>query len=510
MLSAHPGVSQAVVVAREDVPGERRLVGYVVPDDPQAVDGSSARTYLAESLPDYMVPAAVLVLDRLPVTRNGKVDRAALPAPDFAGKVTERAPRTEAERVLCALFAEVLGLERVGVEDSFFELGGDSIMSMQVVARARRAGMVLTPRQVFAERTPERLALVAGTVGTDDTGTVGRDDGVGEVPWTPVMRELGEPALRRSFAQWAIVGAPAGLERDVLVAGVAAVLDAHDMLRATVTTGDGEPELCVGPKGSLDAASLVTRVRVPDAAAESLDDVAAESLDDVAAESAREAVERLDPTVGVLLQVVWVDAGQDRMGRLALVVHHLVVDGVSWRILLPDLRDACEAAAAGRKPELDPVGTSYRKWSGRLSQEANGQHRIAELDAWTALLGGPEPALGTRGLDPALDTARTLRRRSWKLAPEHAATVLGRTPAVFHCGVHEVLLASLAGAVAQWRGDGASGLLVDVEGHGRESVEGRTCRGRWAGSPVRIRSGSNSAGWTWTTYWPAVRRPGCC
>ncbi|MFF0033656.1 amino acid adenylation domain-containing protein [Streptomyces avermitilis] len=462
-LSAHPHVSQAVVVAREDVPGERRLIGYVVPDG-HAVDGSSVRTYLAESLPDYMVPAAVLVLDELPVTRNGKVDRAALPAPDFAGKVTERTPRTEAERALCALFAEVLGLDRVGVEDSFFELGGDSIMSMQVVARARREGMVLTPRQVFAERTPERLALAAGTVGTDDTGTAGRDDGVGEVPWTPVMRELGEPALLRSFAQWAIVGAPAGLERDVLVAGVAAVLDAHDMLRATVTKGDGGPGLCVGPKGSLDAASLVTRVRVPDASAD--------SLDDISAESAREAVERLDPTAGVLLQVVWVDAGQDRMGRLALVVHHLVVDGVSWRILLPDLRDACEAAAAGRKPELDPVGTSYRQWSRRLSQEANEQHRTAELDAWTALLEEPEPALGKRGLDPALDTARTLRRRSWKLAPEHAATVLGRTPAVFHCGVHEVLLASLAGAVARWRGDGASGLLVDVEGHGRESVEG--------------------------------------
>ncbi|KOG85346.1 hypothetical protein ADK38_37195, partial [Streptomyces varsoviensis] len=156
VLTAHPAVGQAVVLAREDRPGERRLVGYVTPDG-RVVDEESVRAHVAAALPEYMVPAAVVVLDVLPVTANGKVDRAALPAPDVAGKVSAREPRTPAEETLCALFAEVLGLERVGVEDSFFALGGDSIMSLQLVARARRSNVVLTPAQVFDEKTPERL-----------------------------------------------------------------------------------------------------------------------------------------------------------------------------------------------------------------------------------------------------------------------------------------------------------------------------------------------------------------
>ncbi|WP_342342083.1 phosphopantetheine-binding protein, partial [Streptomyces bicolor] len=165
-LAAHPSVAQAVVTVREDSPGERRLVGYVVPEGPDGVDA-------------------------LPVTRHGKVDRGALPAPDFAGRVSGREPESEAEALLCRAFAELLGLERVGVDDSFFELGGDSIMSMQLVARVQRAGLVLKVQDVFEHETPAGLAAVVGAV---EAGGVEGDSGVGVVPWTPVMRALGEHA----------------------------------------------------------------------------------------------------------------------------------------------------------------------------------------------------------------------------------------------------------------------------------------------------------------------------
>ncbi|MFK4071927.1 amino acid adenylation domain-containing protein, partial [Streptomyces sp. NPDC029674] len=224
-LAAHPEVRQAAVIAREDRPGEKRLVGYVVSDGPGDVDSAVLRAYVAGRLPEYMVPTAVVVLDALPLTVNGKVDRAALPAPDFAERVSGREPRTETERVLCGLFAEVLGLERVGAEDGFFELGGDSISSMQLASRARRAGLVITPRQVFEEKTPERLAAVVQTSGEARPAA---DVGVGEVPWTPVMRALGQRAARPGFAQWVVLGAPAGLGLDVVVAGLGAVLDTHD------------------------------------------------------------------------------------------------------------------------------------------------------------------------------------------------------------------------------------------------------------------------------------------
>ncbi|MFE0178384.1 amino acid adenylation domain-containing protein [Streptomyces sp. NPDC059002] len=474
VVTGHPAVTHATVVAREDRPGEKRLVAYVVAEASRsaatepadAPPGTRAdapadelpallRTFIADRLPEHMVPAAVVILDRLPLTPHGKVDRAALPAPDFAGKAGGRAPRTEREALVCELFAEVLGLARVGVDDSFFELGGDSIMSMQLASRARRAGLLLTSRQVFEEKTPERIATVLELAGEQEGP---EDIGVGEVPWTPVMRAFGERAARPGFAQWVTLGAPAGLGVDVLTAGLAALLDTHDMLRAKAVPG--EWKLLVGERGSVAAAGLVTRVAA-----------APGELDEVAARAAEEAAGRLDPAAGEMVGAVWVDAGPDVVGRLVLVVHHLVVDGVSWRILAPDLQAACEAVAAGREPVLDPAGTSFRRWAEILTAQATGEERAAELDDWRKLLGAPEPPLGKRELDPAVDIASTLLHQSWTVPPEQAATLVGRTPAAYHCGVHEVLLAALAGAVAHWRPDGGTEVLVDIEGHGREPLE---------------------------------------
>ena len=152
-LVRHGSVAQAAVIAREDVPGDKRLVAYVVPARDQAADAAALRAHLGASLPDYMVPSAFVVLDKLPLTPNGKLDRKALPAPDLTPAHVRRGPRTPQEEMLCALFAEVLGLERVGIDDNFFALGGDSIMSIQLVSRARKAGLVITPRAVFQHQT---------------------------------------------------------------------------------------------------------------------------------------------------------------------------------------------------------------------------------------------------------------------------------------------------------------------------------------------------------------------
>ncbi|WP_307840621.1 AMP-binding protein [Streptomyces sp. G44] len=481
VLAGHAAVSQAVVVARQDDgPGDKRLIGYVVAEECDAgwpvVDPQEMRAYVAARLPEYMVPAAIVVLYVLPLTVNGKVDRAALPAPDFAARVSGRAPRTRTEAALCEVFAEVLGLERVGAEDSFFELGGDSISSMQLASRARRSGIVVTPRQVFEEKTPERLAQVVADAGQE----VAEDDiGVGQVPWTPVMRALGERAAHPHFAQWVVLGVPAALGLDVLTAGLGAVLDTHDMLRAR--TVPGEPKLIVGEPGSVDSRALVLRV---DAAR-----VGPDGVDEVA----RQAVRRLDPASGVMVQAVWLDAGPDRPGQVIFVAHHLVVDGVSWRVLVPDLRAACEAAAAGDEPRLEPVGTSFRRWAELLAAQGRERRRLAELEAWLKLLGESPYPLAHRALDPASDTVRTLRRRTWSVPAEPAGTLLTRTPAAFHCGVDDVLLAALTGAVAHWRPGAASGLLVDIEGHGREPLGGadlsRTVGWFTSAHPVRLAAG---------------------
>nr|AGS49830.1 long-chain-fatty-acid--CoA ligase [uncultured bacterium esnapd16.2] len=442
VLGGLPGVGQAVVAVR----GEH-LVGYVVAEAGREVDPAGLREQIAKTMPEFMLPAAVVVLDDLPLTVNGKVDRQALPEPDFASATAGREPATETERILCAVFAGVLGLDRVGVEDSFFRLGGDSISSMQVAARARRAGIQLTPRQVFEHRTPERLAALAGATGPARRSAA--DAGAGEIPWTPVMRALGDDAARPGFAQAHIVAAPAGLVPGTLARALQAVLDTHDMLRARV---EPDGRLMVPERSTVAAADLLTRV-----AAGSGD------LDEIAGRAASEAAGRLDPSVGSTLRAVWVDAGTARPGRLALVAHHLVVDAVSWAILLPDLRAAYEAALAGATPALEPVATSFRQWARGLAERASSETTLAELEHWVSVLDGADPSLGGP-TGPA-------HSWSWTLSGTAAHRLVGDLPGAFHCGIQEVLLAGLAGAVARWRG-GDAGVLVDVEGHGRHPADG--------------------------------------
>nr|ADU56040.1 hypothetical protein CA37-17 [uncultured organism CA37] len=438
VLADQPGVDQAVVLARDG-----RLIGYVVSGG--EVDPVRLREQVARVLPDYMVPAAVLALDALPVTANGKVDRDALPDPDFSGRVSDREPVTAAERVLCGLFAEVLGLERVGVDDSFFEVGGDSITSMQLAVRARRDGMIFGAREVFEYRTPAGLAAIAGPRDESPAGTA---DGVGEVAWTPAMRLLGDGVLAAGFAQWVVVGAPADLTEEALVAGLAAVVDRHDMLRLRA-----EPaRLVVGAPGSVDVADVVRRVRVGEG-----------SVDEVVEAAVRAAVQRLEPEAGVVVQVVWVDAGPNRLGRLVMAAHRLAVDEESWRVLLPDMRVACEAAAAGRVPMLEPVGVSFRRWAGLLGEWAVSAERVEELAGWRAVVGSGDRRIGVRGV-----RAGGVRSRSWVVSGARASVLVGRAPVVFFCGVHEVVLAGLVGAVARWRGGDV--VLVDVQDHGRHPV----------------------------------------
>src|SRR6185503_7400520 len=267
------GVSQAVVVARDDGAGGRRLVGYVVADksdksdksdEPVRLDPSALRMAVAARLPDYMVPSAVVVLDGLPLTPNGKLDRRALPEPERGAGRLHRAARTAAEAILCELYAEVLRLPRVGIDDNFFELGGDSIVSIQLVSRARRAGLLLTPRQVFAHQTVEALAVAAGAV-TDRGAALGGAEAaqlaVGVVPATPIMgwlRERGGPLSR--FSQGLLLRVPAGVTVTHLVAALAAVLEHHDALRLRLSVtgspaaaGDAGWRLEVMPAGFVSA-----------------------------------------------------------------------------------------------------------------------------------------------------------------------------------------------------------------------------------------------------------------
>ncbi|MDU0291331.1 non-ribosomal peptide synthetase [Saccharothrix longispora] len=460
-LTGRAAVAAAVVVVREDRPGEHRLVAYLVGDD---VDVAAVRAAAEAVLPDYSVPSAFVVLPELPLTVNGKVDRRALPAPARTTAPVTEAPRTSAEEALCAVFADVLGLDRVGVDDGFFELGGDSIMSIQLVSRARTAGWALSPRQVFELKTVRRLAEVA-TQPAEHAEDDGADrEGVGAVPLTPIvewLRAAGGPI--DGFNQSHLVTTPAGLTTAHLVTALATLLDHHDALRTRLrrdgTTWSSE----VLPHGAVRAEEHVERVDVEGLAEADLAAVVAER-----AEAARRA---LDPAAAAVVRLVWFDGGPGAPGRLLVMAHHLVVDGVSWRVLLPDLASAALAARAGTAPDLPPVRTSWRRWATRLAEAATEPRWAAQVPHWLATVDTAQPALGSRPLDPRRDTVATARTTVLHVDPEVTSTLLTTAPAAFRAGVDDVLLTGFGLAVREWlarRGERLpDALLVDREGHGR-------------------------------------------
>ncbi|MEU9609338.1 amino acid adenylation domain-containing protein, partial [Streptomyces sp. NPDC048057] len=457
-VTAHPGVAQASVVALEHS-GATMLAAYVVPVEPGGAIGGELREYLASRLPDYFVPAAFVELAALPLTANGKVDRRALPAPDLGALANRsgRGPRSEVERVLCAVFAEVLGVPQVGIDDSFFDLGGDSIVSIQLVSRARKAGVAVSPRDVFLHKTVEALAAVVGSSRTALVEEAGA--GVGEVPATPIVLDTDAAGPWRQFHQSTVVEVPAGAGVERLTGALQAVVDHHDVLRSRLLRTGSGLAWTVEPRGAVDAAQCLLRV---DAEGVGRDGLAA--LIETHGESVRGW---FSPEDGRLVRAVWFDAGADVNGRLLVAVHHLAVDAVSWRILLPDLASAWEQAGTGAAITLDPVGTSFRTWARQLQSAATDPGRVgAELDLWKRQLPSSEVRLGERALDPAVDTADTEREWLTSLPARWTEPLLTTVPAAFRAGVNDVLLTALALAVARWRG--ASDVTVDLEGHGRE------------------------------------------
>jgi amino acid adenylation domain-containing protein/non-ribosomal peptide synthase protein (TIGR01720 family) len=437
-LAGVDGVEQAVVIAREDRPGDKRLVGYVT----GTADPAAARARLADRLPPYMVPAAVVVLPALPLTVNGKLDTRALPAPEYQDADGYRAPAGAVEEILAGIYAQVLGLERVGVDDSFFELGGDSILSMQVVARARAAGVLCRPRDIFVEQTVARLARVAG-VADGDTGAV--DEGLGPVVATPIMRWLEDvDGPVDQFNQTVVVQAPVGVTESDVVVVLQAVVERHAMLRLRVDDdGDGGWSLDVPEAGSVDAGGCL------------------QSVDVLSDEALAKARSRLNPAAGAMLSAVWVGS----TGELALICHHLAVDGVSWRILLEDINIAWAQHHSGQPVALPAYGTSFARWSKLLAAQAYAPAVVDQVEAWRHVAAIPA---ALPAVQPAVDTYASAGLLSVELDAETTRMLLAEAPAAFHAGVQDILLIAFGLALAEFLGSGSAPIGIDVEGHGRD------------------------------------------
>ncbi|MGH3711202.1 MAG: condensation domain-containing protein, partial [Pseudonocardiaceae bacterium] len=468
VLATHPSVASVAVIAREDEPGRKRLVAYIVAKADQAIDSVGLRTHTAAVLPDYMVPSAFVTLDVLPLNPSGKLDRRALPAPelDVSSGVNYVPPRTTVEQVLVDIWTHVLGAERVGIEDNFFELGGDSILSIQVVSRARAAGLRLTAKDIFLRQSIAALAVGLAELAPDEV-----DDCVvaGPVLLTPIQQRFFESTgdYPNHFNMSMFVELSENPDIAALAGSVDALVGHHEALRMRFE--------CIDGHWRQDVASV----------AESGEVVACCDLSGLNAEQQQIAMENtalraqtgLDPTNGPLLRAVLFTMGSGQASRLLLTAHHLVTDGVSWRILLEDLETAYRQLCADQPVALQPVGTSFRQWAHRLAGHVGSGGMDEDLAYWNDVTANARSDLP---VDRAgSNTMKSSRTVSVRLSRPDTDALLRQVPAVYRTQVNDVLLAALGRVLGRW--SGRDRVAVALEGHGREEILQRVDLSRTVG-----------------------------
>lgn len=437
----------------------------------EAEFSQSVLTELRQTVPDYMVPAACVILDALPMLPTGKVDRKALPRFQFTSSATYTPANSNIERILCSLTAKLLRVDQIGIDDNFFELGGDSIGSIQLVSAARSAGVDITPRDVFKHQTIRRLAAAAQTHLPLTSQPELDGARLGELPAFPVLQWVASRCSSlEAFTQSMLLLAPATLTIQDLIAALQAMLDGHDALRLKLGRESQQFDLTleVPPPGAVSASTCVRRIDVDG-------NILPKVLQALVDEHASAAASRVSPITGRLVDVVWFAMGEQHRGRLLITIHHLAIDGVSWRVLIEDLVVAVSTAGRGLIPEPPKKGSSFRTWVLRLRQEAESPEREREASFWTEMLTRPVASLTDR--EPGSAPGDSIPSRVLKIALDSATTnaLLTSASATLRARVNELMLAALALALARCTRRWPSmppGILVNMEGHGREGLFG--------------------------------------
>ncbi|MFV3415781.1 amino acid adenylation domain-containing protein [Pseudomonas nitroreducens] len=489
-LQDHPQVSEALVVARDGISG-KQLVGYVVGE----AEGDALRSFLRKQVPDYMVPAQILLLERFPLSPNGKIDRKALPEPSWQGEAYE-APRNERERALAAIWQDVLQVERVGIRDNFFDLGGDSILSLQIVSRARQAlgdGVEIRLRDLLQYQTIagllERAENVAGVAPAAAVEVA--DDGE-SFALVPIQQWMFEQQLEEPdhFNQAVLLECRQRLDADALEAALQGLLAEHGSLRLSFACGaDG-----VWRQRTLEANEITGALLWQRQAAN-----AEEAL-----LIANQAQRSLDLSEGRLLRGVLTDMA-DGTQRLLLVIHHLGVDGVSWRILLEELQQRYAAQVTGEPAPRFERTSTYRAWAEGLREYADSQLAQADLPYWLE-------QTETEGLgEPQRDNPRGAERMAHleqlflRLDRQQTQRLLKVAPEAYRTQINDLLLTALGRTLCQWCD--SESVLIGLEGHGREDILDAVDHSRTLGwftslFPLRLTPGQGD----YAQAIPAIRR----
>jgi amino acid adenylation domain-containing protein/non-ribosomal peptide synthase protein (TIGR01720 family) len=461
VLRQHLGIRENTVLVREDKTGNKRLVAYFVANQESSFSISDLRNFLKKKLPEYMIPSAFVQLKVLPLTPNGKIDRQALPEPDnikpeLAGKFV--APRNPIEETIAKIWSGVLKVEQVGIHDNFFELGGDSIISIQIVARLNQAGLQLTPKQLFDSPTVAELAAIATDVSTLH---VEQTPVMGLVPLTPIQRWFFEQNLSEPhhWNQSLLLEVPTEINLALLEQAVQYLQHHHDALRLRFVRQEsswqqinaGLDEVAKVPFVYKDLSQLPTTQQEAELQA-----------------IACELQASLNLEQGLLMRVALFNLGEKQAKRLLLIIHHLAVDGVSWRVLLEDFEQAYQQLSQKQAVQLPLKTTSFKRWSEFLHEYAQSSQLQQEMDYWLKTSFQSVSRLPIDYPDSG-NTEEFSSTVSVCLSVEETKVLLQDVPAAYHTQINDVLLTALVQCLNQWTGENS--LLVDLEGHGREAID---------------------------------------
>ncbi|MEC0952365.1 amino acid adenylation domain-containing protein, partial [Bacillus velezensis] len=450
-LRSLDGVKEAAVSVRTGQSGNKELIAYMSLQTD--MDTEKVRSSLSKQLPNYMVPAYMMELEKLPLTPNGKLDRKNLPEPELALQTAYTAPRNELEEQLSVIWQEVLGAKQVGIEDSFFELGGDSIKALQVSARLGRYGWKMTASDLFRHPSIKELApLIRKAERVIDQQPV-----EGDIPWTPVQHWFLSQRMenRNHFNQSVMMFSSDALRKQPLEEALQHLVIHHDALRITVSEENGSLRQINHGIQKEELYSLDT-----------WDLSATDSWESEIETEVAVLQQRMDMKKGPLLKAGWF---KTRSGDyLFITVHHLAVDGVSWRILLEDLSSAYTQAVKGQPVQLPPKTDSFKHYAERLSEYAKSSKLMREEDYWrfteeeTAAELPYEKQPNQTGADSIRQTV------SFTLSEEETSVLLQQVNRAYHTDTQDILLTAAALALRDWTGGGR--LRIAMEGHGREPI----------------------------------------
>jgi non-ribosomal peptide synthase protein (TIGR01720 family) len=458
IMIQYPDIRDAFITAREDKVGVIRLVAYYIAENDRSVDSEELTDFLSRRLPQYMIPSLFIPVTSFPLTINGKVDVKALPAPDFEGarKHDEYIPpSTDNEHLLVKIWQQVLGIEKIGISDNFFSLGGDSILSIQVVAKAKSAGLKITPLQIFQYQTIANLANVAEDLDRDQVNIVLVDR---DIPLLPVQHWFfgkNYPSPHH-WNQSLLLKTPPDISPIILQKIVIALLSHHDSLRMRFVRGDNDWRQELSTLDGEVPFLYIDHSKIPE-----------EKQSACLEKQISNLHKSLNFISGPISYIAYFNLGTRRAGRLFIAIHHLVTDGVSWRILVEDFQTAFHQTVGGVTIELPPKTNSYGEWAMKLVEYAGSEVLRKEIDYWKTL-GTRKIQSLPRDYPEGENLTKFEQTVPVSLSEEETEILLREVTTSFSVQLNEILLTALVRSFSRWTGKRT--LFVELEGHGREEI----------------------------------------